>query len=657
MTRSAFVDRIAAHARLPLAAALTTLAIGLAFIFVWAPHPWGWYGIDQYHQIAVELAKGGSFDTFDVPWGYAYYLAPFYWLFGPTPLPALIGQAILNAAIPLLVYAYASRAFDRRVAAVATVLVAVLSFNTVYVSTESTDSISTVLFMAMLLAFVIGRESNRDRWFVIVGLLAGIAAQFRPNLVLLPFVFAGMNWLLGPQSWRRLRQGLTIAAIAIVLLVPWTWRNYQLSRQFLPTSTHGGVQLWYGTLQTGPYIESRAHNPRSVFATSPFDYTSLVHVPVDFDVWMNCGPGTPSSVKLLYRIDRGPLNQIAMTPTTGGHYVGSIPPPGGEARIYYHIEVTWPPGVAPMPVHVTPAGGDADPLVYFVSNRHTENLDADDVLLDLFDLVGSVRHLAWKEPVSAQAKLDADRDGDIDEADVRAMLRSMLRGLDRGEPSIDRLRALTISDTTATLQFIDDSTLVIPRQWNGNYTDLHVDLGMAENLFSGRHRFTQPDPAPKVPLDIQCLGPGEIAINRAYYRVQPHEQHRYMALALDNISRGPFDYAWSVLYRSIRLFIIVGTDDVGTAQQFSSSRLVYGAGTLLSSFYLALALIGAWIGWRRGYAVLLPLTLIVYIPATISFVLTNMRYTTTVQPLLLILVAVTLVALADKLAPATGRAK
>ena len=38
---------------------------------------------------------------------------------------------------------------------------------------------------------------------------------------------------------------------------------------FLPTSTHGGVQLWYGTLQVGPYLESRAHNPRSIFDSSP----------------------------------------------------------------------------------------------------------------------------------------------------------------------------------------------------------------------------------------------------------------------------------------------------------------------------------------------------------------------------------------------------
>jgi len=63
---------------------------------------------------------------------------------------------------------------------------------------------------------------------------------------------------------------------------------------------------------------------------------------------------------------------------------------------------------------------------------------------------------------------------------------------------------------------------------------------------------------------------------------------------------------------------------------------------------LVLAIAGVWLGWRRGYQLVLPVVLILYIPATIAFVLTNMRYTTTVQPLLLIFVAVTLVAAADR---------
>jgi len=645
---SALVDRLASARALPLAAGFVTLLIGLAFIFVWAPHPWGWYGIDQYHQLAIQLANGEAFQTFDVPWGYAYYLAPFYWAFGPTPLPALVGQAILNALVPPLVYAYAVEAFDRRVAAVATVLVAVLSFNTVYVSTESTDSVSTVLFMGLLLAFVHGRRTNRDRWFVIAGVLAGLGSQFRPNLVLLPVALAALNWLLGPRTWLRLRQGALVAIIAALMLVPWTWRNYQLSRQFLPTSTHGGVQLWYGSLQTGAYVESRAHNPRSIFATSPFDYTSLMHVPVEFDVWMNCPPGVPQSVNLVYRLDQGKFQSIALTAGAEGHYTGAIPAVEKETRIYYYIDVAWPPDLADAPHHVTPAGGADDPLVFFVSDRHMADLDTDGALLDIFDVARVVRHLAWQEQVPDAAKLDRDHDGDVDERDLRALLIMMLRGMDRGEPPVDRLREFSVSGDGATLRFTDDSEVVVPRQWERRLTDLSVSEGAAENLFGTRYRFTQPDPEPRVPLPIQCLGPGGIAINHAYYRVQPHEQRRYVALALDNIRRTPVDYAWSVLYRAVRLFVIVGTEDRSTAQQFDRSRFVYAAGTLLSSLYLALALLGAWIGWRRGYAVLLPIALILYIPATISFVLTNMRYTTTVQPLLLTFVAVVLVAAADR---------
>ncbi|MBM3559775.1 MAG: hypothetical protein FJX53_07885, partial [Alphaproteobacteria bacterium] len=533
-----------------------------------------------------------------------------------------------------------------------------MSFNTVYVSTASTDSISTTLFMATLLAFVRGRDDNRWRWFIAAGVCTGIAAQCRPNLVLLPVAFAGLNWLLGPQTWRRAKQGAVMAVVAYLLLVPWTWRNYQLSHQFLPTSTHGGVQLWYGTLQTGPYIDSRAHNPRSVFATAPFDYSSLIEVPVDFSVGMNCGAVTADAVNLVYRIDHGPLNRIALAPAGGNRYEGSIPPVGRDARVYYHIEARWPAALATAP-SLTPAGGDADPLTYFLSQRHTSNLDVDEAMLDVFDIVAIVRQLSWREPVpaTAAAKLDADGDGDIDEADLRAQLRRLLRFMDRGEPPIDRLKAITAGERSAALQFVDDSMLVIPRDWEESYTDLRVGLGIAEALLSGRYRFSQPDPEPRVSPDVQCLSAGEITINRAYYRVQPHEQRRYMALAMDNIRRGPIDYAWSVLYRSIRLFIIMGTDDLGTAQQFANSRVVYAAGTLLSSVYLALAMIGAWIAWQRGYAVLLPVALILYIPVTIAFVLTNMRYTTTVQPLLLILVAVTLVAAADRLPPARSAAR
>ena len=92
-------------------------AIGLFFIFVWAPQPWGWQGFDHYHELALALARGGSFRTMEVPWGYAYFLAPFYRLFGDQPWIPLVVQAAINASVPLLVYHLARRPGERRLPA------------------------------------------------------------------------------------------------------------------------------------------------------------------------------------------------------------------------------------------------------------------------------------------------------------------------------------------------------------------------------------------------------------------------------------------------------------------------------------------------------------------------------------------------------------
>jgi hypothetical protein len=120
---------------------------------------------------------------------------------------------------------------------------------------------------------------------------------------------------------------------------------------------------------------------------------------------------------------------------------------------------------------------------------------------------------------------------------------------------------------------------------------------------------------------------------------------RYLALARDNISRDPSAFAAASAYRMVRLFVIRGTDDDQTTQQFAGSRLVYGAGLAVSAAYLLAFVTGVLVAWRRRSMLLLALIPILYVPATISVVLTNMRYTITVQPLMFAFIALALVAL------------
>jgi hypothetical protein len=119
---------------------------------------------------------------------------------------------------------------------------------------------------------------------------------------------------------------------------------------------------------------------------------------------------------------------------------------------------------------------------------------------------------------------------------------------------------------------------------------------------------------------------------------------RYIALAMDNIRREPAAFAAASLYRMGRLFIVRGTEDARTTQQFKGSRTVYLAGLASSAIYVVLFLSGVVIAWRSRSRLLVFLLPIAYVPITICFVLTNMRYTITVQPLMFAFVALTFAA-------------
>ena len=232
MTRTLwqFVDRALSSTTTVYAACAASLALGLSFIFVWSPLPWGWQGIDFYYEIALSLARGEPFPTMHLVWGYAYFLAFWYWLFGDHQWVPLTAQAVLNATIPLMLYHLVRIELGARIGVMAAVLAGLLSFNTIYASTQASDSVCTVLVMATMLCLSAGRARRRPALFVVAGVLAGVSFQFRPNFVLFPFFFAALYLLLRPKPRLNLGQGIrqmTVFVLAFVLTaMPWVVRNY-----------------------------------------------------------------------------------------------------------------------------------------------------------------------------------------------------------------------------------------------------------------------------------------------------------------------------------------------------------------------------------------------------------------------------------------------
>ena len=208
----------------------------------------------------------------------------------------------------------------------------------------------------------------------------------------------------------------------------------------------------------------------------------------------------------------------------------------------------------------------------------------------------------------------------------------------------------------------DGSSIAVPRAWNGRITDATFTGPLALALMPStvslaslvRHASL---PAPT--HERTCAQFEDVGVNQVFYRQEPHMMRRYSALAFDNIRRDPIGFAFATLYRGVRVFVIQGTDDARTAQQFSRSGPIYGLATVATAAYLLLFVAGIVAAWRRGDAVVLPVLLIAYIPLTIAPVLTNMRYSVTVQPILFIFIAAALTSLAERAGwlPAPPRAR
>ena len=622
--------------RVTVYAPLTTLAIGLFFVFVWAPHPWGWRGIDQYDQLARELVRGEPFSTTDVPWGYTYYLAACLKLFGERTWVPVTIQVFINALTPLLVFTLAAPAVGHRIAALATWITALCSFNTVYASTQSSDAICTVLFLLSLLCFVRGHTRSSLVAFAAAGALSGLVPQFRPNMILLPAIAAAGYAVWKPRgAWRLLACGIFMTAFTVMLL-PWIVRNYHYTNTLLPTSTHGGIQLWYGTLQTGRYLESRAHNPRYLFASAAFSYSSIEE-PVIVSARMVCGdPG--AALVLRYRTSRDQeLKTAALHGVKDGRYEFEIPAQIAPTTIYYFFEAGSASG---------PPRGNNGPLVYFISKDHLGDLDANNDVLDIFDVIRMARLIAWQEPLKAAAPLDLTHDSRVDGDDLKAAVAALI------PESKDPLTAIDVRGDAAVLRMRDGSSMTVPRQFGGRQTDVDVDLNgdLAGMLISRSKTLSSLQPA-----EGSCPVVEDVRVNDVFYRREPHDMARYTALAFDNIGRDPVAFAAASAYRMIRLFIIRGTTDQKTTFQFPLSHFIFDAGFVASLAFFATFIAGVVIAWRARSPWMYALIPIVYVPLTICFVLTNMRYTITVQPLMFVFVAIA-VAAAMRLAPSTREA-
>lgn len=215
---------------------------------------------DVYEQAADNILTGAGFVgtasnepiIFRTP-AYPYFVAAVYHFFGVgNHLALLLFQAALDALTGLLIYWTGMKIVNNKAAILAGVLFAIYPLSAYYTLRVFPESMFTLSMMAVAASLVWSMEADRPFRFLLVGFTVGLSALIKPVVMLLtPFI--GVVMLLrAPSSWKRVIRNTTLMVVGFVVLVsPWSLRNYLVTGQFIPLATGGGYSMWVGNNLTG----------------------------------------------------------------------------------------------------------------------------------------------------------------------------------------------------------------------------------------------------------------------------------------------------------------------------------------------------------------------------------------------------------------------
>ena len=210
--------------------------------------------LDFYWTRALNLATNGVFGygsrpTAFFPPGYSFLLTPAALVLGDTPWGWFLTNAcVLVASAALLRWQLTQLAIPGPLANVAAVVL-VASPNRLAALQLPLSDVPFSLAFVLVLGFLLlsAKHPERAGYLVAAALLAGTSVLIRVSgaIILVP---VGL-WLVARPSgslWRRLRRAALFAALSLLVVAPWTMRNWLLLGAFVPVSTNGGYNLLIG---------------------------------------------------------------------------------------------------------------------------------------------------------------------------------------------------------------------------------------------------------------------------------------------------------------------------------------------------------------------------------------------------------------------------
>ena len=175
--------------------------------------------------------------------GFPFLLGGVYALSGDSVTAGRLLDALLGAAVVVLLYLIAKRIWGRRVGLLAAAMAAVFPPLVLLSRDLVSESLFLVLELGALLCVLEFRRSGAmTRWAVAAGAICGLAILTRPTgFVLLACVAFGLWTLRSRASLHSLAAPAAGVLCAVLVLTPWLIRDAAEFGRVVPVTTSGGI--------------------------------------------------------------------------------------------------------------------------------------------------------------------------------------------------------------------------------------------------------------------------------------------------------------------------------------------------------------------------------------------------------------------------------
>lgn len=225
------------------------LILRLFFVFVFPQIPVA-NDASAYDILGWNFSQGKGFVAGDnaveaiVGPGYPFFLSIIYKIFGHSYNSVKFFQVLINMVTIFLMYSIAGIVFNKKVALISFFIGAVYLPFLTYNALLLTESLFTffIVFFIYLTLLNIKKESS---WIAfLAGLIAGCAVLTREEFILfLPAIFL-FGFL---YSRKNKKNAIILILISLVVILPWTFRNYKVFHKFLLVSSQAGRTFWVST--------------------------------------------------------------------------------------------------------------------------------------------------------------------------------------------------------------------------------------------------------------------------------------------------------------------------------------------------------------------------------------------------------------------------